>query len=61
MEILKRLLPLLTLLMLPAFAADWPYRVIAYHDVRDQVAAAGLDESHVLLLVLVRQRLACTA
>ena len=39
MEILTRLLPLLAFFALPALAGELPYRVIAYHDVRDHVAA----------------------
>ncbi len=39
MEILKRLLPLLAFFALPALAGELPYRVIAYHDVRDHVTA----------------------
>jgi biofilm PGA synthesis lipoprotein PgaB len=38
-EILKRLLPLLAFCALPALAGELPYQVIAYHDVRDHVAA----------------------
>ncbi len=37
MEILKRLLPLLVLFAIPAFGDELPYRVIAYHDIRDDV------------------------
>ena len=37
MEILKRLLPILLLISLPAYGNELPYRVIAYHDVRDDV------------------------
>jgi biofilm PGA synthesis lipoprotein PgaB len=37
LEILKRLLPILLLISLPAYGNELPYRVIAYHDVRDDV------------------------
>lgn len=38
MEILKRILPALMFLALPALAEQFPHRVIAYHDIRDDVA-----------------------
>ncbi len=38
MAILKRLPLMLVFIALPVFATELPYRVIAYHDVRDDVA-----------------------